>query len=107
MIIYVDESVIPRDLFGCNGLSERNLLAAVLKRALLDLLMTDADNQKWVADAIEWFNEGSPDADIHRAWSFEWVCAELNIDSKLIRRGLYDIAKTLKVERDVFARHVC
>lgn len=74
-------------------LREYNLLAAVLHRALLDLLSKD---EKEVQAAARYFNPAY-DADDH-VFSFENICKELSIDAEMLRGMVQELREFIESE---------
>ena len=64
--------------FGYNLEGERGLLTAILWRTMLDLELPNPIDKR---DAVRFFlfDEVEP-------WSFAWICQELDIDHKRLRR---------------------
>lgn len=62
---------------------ERNLLTAVLERALLDL----SDNQHR-QDAMRWINKELTDSP--EVMSFQYVCLQLDMDPVVIRKKVIE-----------------
>ena len=65
--------------------AERNLLAAILGRAILDLYGEAATSQIMIRSARAWLF--SP-IDFSTAFSFGWVAQQLNLDPMAIRTHL-------------------
>lgn len=85
--------VIPETLLPKKPtLPERNLLVAMLHRALLDYF---GSRQLDREDAEEWLFEESDERD---AFSFEWVCAQLDLNPNDV---LTRINKTKFEDRDL------
>lgn len=76
-----------------NGLAARRLLAAIVRRAVLDfVLYRDADPKKdplrheLAADAAGWlFFDGTECLDESGRYSFLYLCSLLGVDAKQIR----------------------
>lgn len=69
---------------------ERNLLAAVLGRAILDLYGDTVTDRIIVARARNWLN--GP-LDFEQEFSFAWVAKQLDLDPVTIRHYLHTYAK--------------
>jgi hypothetical protein len=81
------------------GTPERNLILAMLERAILDSVGNDA---KEAEDAEEWlFN-----LDDNEEFSFNWVCEQLELDPKQISKTVSQMPKrgARKVAPWYFAR---
>lgn len=65
--------------------AERNLLAAIMGRAILDLLGDAAIDRLVVANARAWLYDP---LDFEAAFSFGWVSRTLNIDPIIIRNQI-------------------
>ena len=65
---------------------ERNLLAAVLGRAILDLYGEAATDRIIIASARNWLY--GP-LDCEREFSFGWVASNLNLDPVVLREKLH------------------
>lgn len=83
---YYDEPELP---------AERGLLAAILERAIRDILNPpdvdggkDYDNYKHRRDASLWVR-----ADSDEAFGFKWVCSNLDISSNLVRNWIYELER--------------
>ena len=64
------------------GTSERNLLMAILERAIIDYV---GNSRKEANDAEEWmFGEGSDS--LYIDFSFAWVCHQLDLDPQHIAK---------------------
>lgn len=57
------------------GTPERNLLMAMMERAILDFV---GNQEQEIEDAREWLFEDQEQ--IHRSWSFEWICEQLGLN---------------------------
>jgi hypothetical protein len=69
--------------------SERMLLSAILERAILDYVGND---KKEAEEAQEWiFNEEFNSTP--RAFSFQWICEELDLNHKIIARIISSMPK--------------
>lgn len=67
------------------GKPERNLLAAIMGRAILDLCGETAVSSKTVASARMWIYEP---LNYDEAFSFGWVSLNLNLDPLTIRHQI-------------------
>ncbi|MCB0331884.1 MAG: hypothetical protein KDD55_00225 [Bdellovibrionales bacterium] len=81
-----------QDLFGepnFRGTPERNLLMAVLERAILDFVGND---EKEVISSEEWiFGElKNPD---YIEFSFPWICQQLDIDVHFVAETIRNMPK--------------
>lgn len=74
------------------GTPERNLILAILERAILDYVGNDAKEAKraenWIFDSEEEFNENLTDN-----FSFEWVCQQLDLEPEKISRIIKEMPK--------------
>jgi len=71
------------------GSPERNLLMAVLERAILDFVGND---QKEIDSVEEWiFSEGSLEAD--NEFSFAWICEQLDLDAPQVSELIKNMPK--------------
>lgn len=76
-----------REDYFLSGASDphRNLLVAVLHRAVMDLrqpiqISTSEDRRS----AVRWFKSKSK-----RSWGFLWVCGELDLDPVIIKKASF------------------
>ena len=72
------------DIFGGQserGTPERNLLMAVLERAILDFVGND---QKEVNHAEQWLFEDEEKSNDQTPFSFAWVCQQLDLDRNFV-----------------------
>src|SRR5689334_11561583 len=77
---------------------ERNLLSAILARAILDAFATSKCDKHIVKNARRWlFEELAP----KRPFSFAWVALELDLDPASLQRSLrgYEISTEAVQER--------
>lgn len=71
------------------GSPERNLLMAMLERAILDYV---GNNRSEVSEADEWlFSDEELEAP--RPFSFAWLCSELDLEVSKIRRIIKQMPK--------------
>lgn len=63
------------------GSPERNLLMAILERALLDLV---GNEDRQVEDAREWFFGDEPEILMQEEFSFPWICEQLDLDTNKV-----------------------
>lgn len=74
---------------------EKNLLAAVLERAIADILsnLTDDEAQKSRRDAEDWLFYGPLEGSIFdlEPFSFAWVCQHLGLDALAWRKRIRSI----------------
>ncbi len=71
------------------GTPERNLLMAVLERAILDYIGND---QKEAQDAGDWLFRDITEPTYYE-FSFPWLCQELDLDYRKIARMIQRIPK--------------
>jgi hypothetical protein len=71
---------------------ERKLLAAVLERAVLDLM---CDDKEVVTMSEEWFNESF--VDNPEVFTFQYVCFMLDLDAVTIRLKAYGYREKKKM----------
>jgi hypothetical protein len=74
------------DIEVSRELPERNLLAAVLERAIRDILNIETDAQQHCASACVWLRSQA-----ETEFSFKWICFQLDISPKYIRRYIYEL----------------
>lgn len=84
---------------------EINLIAAVLERAVSDVLGVTAPDfenpQQIVREAKQWLFSGVIDLEKPKPFSFSWVCLSLNLDPIHIRKVIRsDITKSRRYKRD-------
>lgn len=76
------------------GTPERNLLMAVLERAILDFVGND---QKEIDDAEEWFFDGleggTYDSNSLNEFSFPWLCQQLDLDPVYVAETVKNMPK--------------
>ena len=81
------------DMFGAQserGTPERNLLMAVLERAILDFVGND---QREVEEAEEWiFDEEETESD-STPFTFSWICQQLDLDRKFVAETVKGMPK--------------
>lgn len=94
------------------GTPERNLLMAVLERAILDYVGNDereiADAEEWLFDDIEARNldkisqnegethdyqKNSSESPLLSPFTFDWVCQQLDLDSKFVSNTIKAMPK--------------
>ncbi|MCI5066390.1 hypothetical protein MRY87_11760 [bacterium] len=88
------------DMFGATterGTPERNLLMAILERAILDFVGND---QREVRQAEEWLFEEEQGTELAQReerpiapFSFAWVCQQLDLDIRFILQTIKDMPK--------------
>jgi hypothetical protein len=78
---------------------ERNLLAAMLRRALFDF--TNGSSEEQVA-ATEWFFDGLT----HEPFSFAWVCTHLNLDPESIQKRMKTLRSRFAGQKPAFLEAV-
>jgi hypothetical protein len=86
------------ELEGPDDSPEKNLLIAVIARAVSDALggiVIDGDGQRERASALAWIFSIRDD-DYHTPFSFAYCCSELDIDQKPIQRR---VAKAIWAQR--------
>lgn len=66
------------------ALGERRLLAAILRRAVLDYL---GDSSELVEEAKEWIFESSPSSE----YSFHWICEYLGLQEEEFLERLIEV----------------
>lgn len=71
------------------GTPERNLLTAILERAILDFVGNDS---KQVEHAEKWLFAPQNSNDF-RPFSFEWVCERLDLNAKSIEENIRKMPK--------------
>ena len=71
------------------GSPERNLLVAILERAILDYV---GNNEREVFEAETWLFSNSDDRD-DGEFSFDWICQELDLDPVKIARIILAMPK--------------
>ncbi len=69
------------------GTPERNLLLAILERAVLDYVGNESE---WLEDADNWIFSDEDDAS---DFSFTWVCHQLDLNSLKIRDKIRNMPK--------------
>lgn len=74
------------------GTPERNLVLAILERAILDYV---GNNEKEVRRAEAWLFTTNEDYDENQIedFSFEWVCHQLDLEPKKIAKIIRDMPK--------------
>lgn len=77
------------------GTPERNLLMAVLERAILDFVGND---QKEMDDAEEWFFSEAENTEDHEhntldEFSFPWLCQQLDLDPTYVADTVKNMPK--------------
>lgn len=76
------------------GTPERNLLMAILERAILDYVGNETAEvekaQKWIFGSNNFCNKNSDDYD---PLSFYWVCTELDLDPEKIAAAIKAMPK--------------
>jgi len=84
------EKKIPRQYIqrDYKGPPERHLLSEILLRAMRDVLNHEADNIKNKRSAIKWLKLNDPiiEGENLHPFSFEWICWELDINPKVIKK---------------------
>lgn len=75
--------LLPSQWFQRTGSPERDLLVAILARALLDW-ENERTQERGIGDATRWFESSRPD----RYFSFYYVCHHLGLDPLAIRKAL-------------------
>ena len=91
------------DMPNETGTPERNLCLAVLERAILDFVGNDTAE---IAEAEEWiFDEQGAATGV--PFSFDWVCGQLDLDSKDIREKIKAMPKrgAKKIAPWYFSKH--
>ncbi|NBW42181.1 hypothetical protein EBR25_14510 [bacterium] len=81
------------EVFGDNtqrGTPERNLLMAVLERAILDFVGND---KKEASHAEEWLFGDEVQDKIHSPFTFSWICQQLDLDEKFISQTVKSMPK--------------
>lgn len=81
------------EVFGGNtqrGTPERNLLMAVLERAILDFVGND---QKEASHAEEWLFGNEAQDKLQAPFSFSWICQQLDLDETFISRTVKAMPK--------------
>lgn len=72
------------EIFGpvnLTGTPERNLLMAVLVRAILDYV---GNEEKEVETATEWLFDDLESAQPYTPYSFSWICEQLDLDREQV-----------------------
>lgn len=70
------------------GTPERNLLLAMLERAILDFVGND---QLEIESAEEWLFEN--EGELLRPFTFRWVCHQLDLDSDQVQSRIKSMPK--------------
>jgi len=88
------------DVFVEFSSPEKNLLCSILLRAWADLDISDRFIQN---DAYNWINTKLVPAT--EKWSFLWVCGELGLNPKTVKRMMMSIPFHLQVQKLQPERH--
>jgi len=72
------------------GTPERNLLMAILERAILDFV---GNQQKEIDAAEEWLFPADEDEIKAEVFSFPWICQQLNLDMSKVSRTVEQMPK--------------
>lgn len=88
-MFYIDEDAFAFiDYPNLTGTPERRLLLAVLERAILDFVGNDVKERD---DAEAWIFDTTADERIE--YSFEWLCHQLDLESKQVRETIQKMPK--------------
>jgi hypothetical protein len=80
------------------GLPERNLMAAILERALIDAIGQSLELRASLKrQARLWINERFEV--LAPCWSFEWICEQLDLDPELVRKFAIEHGQRLRVHQ--------
>ena len=87
-VVDIDGFVLygPKNL---TGTPERNLMLAVLERAILDFVGND---EREVEAAQEWLFEELEEP-LEREFSFKWICRQLDLDFRFIAEKIRQMPK--------------
>ena len=88
-LIDVDGQVLYEEP-NLTGSPERNLLMAILERALLDLV---GNEDKQVEDAEQWFFGEEEQPLREQEFSFPWICQQLDLDLSTISEKVRTMPK--------------
>lgn len=79
------------------GTPERNLILAILERAILDYVGNNEKEAKkaenWIFDSNDDDNKNLSDENLTDDFSFEWVCQQLDLEPTRIARIIKEMPK--------------
>jgi hypothetical protein len=89
--VSIGPDVDAQEIFGPlneTGTPERNLLMAILVRAILDFVGND---KKEALSAQEWLSQ--EDTEGEEVFTFAWICNQLDLDHKTIQSRIFAMPK--------------